>query len=78
MVPNDLPSKVALKAIACATQLDCLVVVDVGGKTTTRDMHMFGVNPMWSRKQPIRREAGVMVEGKDMFLGYADQESNSV
>ena len=34
MVPNDLPSKVALEAIACATQVDCLVVADVGGYHT--------------------------------------------
>ena len=31
-VPEDIKSKVALEAIACATQLDGLVVVDVKGK----------------------------------------------
>ena len=30
-VPEDIKSKVALEAIACATQLDGLVVVDVKG-----------------------------------------------
>jgi hypothetical protein len=32
MVPDVLCAKVALEAIACATQLDGLVVVDVSGK----------------------------------------------
>ncbi len=49
-VPDDLKSKVALKAISCATQLDGLVVVDIKGKLATRDMHLFGANPTWSKK----------------------------
>ena len=35
MVPDKLKSKVALKAIYCATQLDGIVVVDVKGKAAT-------------------------------------------
>ena len=83
-VPEDVKSKVALEAIACATQLDGLVVVDVKGKQATRDMHMFGANPSWSGKLRIWGEAGVVAEGKDgktgdrgatmMFVGYADRE----
>ena len=87
-VPGDIKSKVALEAIACATQLDGLVVVDVKGKPTTRDAHMFGVNPSWSSKLHVWGEAGVVAEGKDgktgdrgvtmMFVGYVDRESDSV
>ena len=50
MVLDNLWSNVALEAISCTTQLDGLVVVEVGGKTATCDMHMFGVNPSWARK----------------------------
>jgi hypothetical protein len=46
MVPDDLKSKVALEAISCAMQLDGLVVVEIEDKLATRDMHMFGANPM--------------------------------
>ena len=45
MVPDDLHAKVAFEAIACATQLDGLVVVDVSGRIATWGMHMFGANP---------------------------------
>ena len=53
MVPDNLQSKVALEAISCATQLDGLVVVEVGGKTAMCDRHMFGVNHSWARKLHI-------------------------
>jgi hypothetical protein len=63
-------------------------VYDVGGKITTHDMHMFGMNPTWSKKLCFGGEAGVVVEGNNsmisdkgammMFMGYADQECNSV
>ena len=36
-------------AISCSTQLDGLVVVEVGGKTATCHVHMFGENPSWAR-----------------------------
>ena len=49
-VPEDIKSKVALEAIACATKLDGLAVVDVKGKLATRDVHMFGANPSWSKR----------------------------
>ena len=49
-VSEDVKSKIALEAIACATQLDGLVVVDIKGKLATRDAHMFGANPSWSGK----------------------------
>ena len=88
MVPDDLKSKVALEAISCATQLDGLVVVEVKGKIATRDMHMCGANPAWSRKLRVWGEAGVVAVGKDsktgdkgatmMFVGYAERESDSV
>ena len=63
-VPEDIKSKVALEAIACATQLDGLVVVDVKGKMATRDVHMFGANPSWASKLKVWGEAGVVTEGR--------------
>jgi hypothetical protein len=41
-VPDDMCRKVTLKAIACVTQLDGLVVLDVNDKIAARDVHMFG------------------------------------
>jgi hypothetical protein len=87
-VPEDIKSKVALEAISCAMQLDGLVMVEAKGKVATRDMHMFGANPMWSNKLRICGEAGVMAEGQDsktgdrgasmMFVCYAERESDIV
>ena len=68
MVLEDLKSKVALKAIACATQLDGLVVVDIKGKLATRDMHLFGVNPTWSKKLRIWGEAVQMKEHQEELM----------
>ena len=46
------------------------------------DEHMFGMNPLWSRKLHVWGEAGVIAESKHskmgdkgttmMFVGYAD------
>ena len=60
MVPDDLHAKVALEAIACATQLDGLVVDDVSGRIVMHDMHMFGAKPMWSRNLCIWGKMGVV------------------
>jgi len=49
MVPDDVQAKVALNTKSCATQLDGLAMVEVNGKIAMCDMHMFGVNPKWSR-----------------------------
>jgi hypothetical protein len=88
MAPDDLKSKTALEAMSCAMQLDGLVVVEIEGKLATRDMHMLGVNPTWSKKLHVWGEAGVSAEGKDsktgnrgspmMFVGYTECKSNSV
>ena len=51
-------------AITCVTQLDGLVMVEIGGKTTTCDMHVFDKKPSWTRKFCVWGEAGVMAEGK--------------
>ena len=87
-VPEDIKSKVALEAIACTTQLDGLVVVDVKGKLATGDVYMFGANPSWPSMLNVWGKAGVVTEGKDgktgdrgasmMFVGYADRESDSM
>ncbi len=45
LVPDDRQLKVALEAIACATQLGGLTIVTVNGKEATHDVHMFGVTP---------------------------------
>jgi hypothetical protein len=45
LVPDNLHAKVALEAIACMTQLDGLVVIDLNGKVATQHVHMFGANP---------------------------------
>ena len=41
LVPNDLQAKVALEAIACATQSDGLIMIDINDKAATQDMHEF-------------------------------------
>ena len=71
MVPDDLKSKVkvALKAILCATQLDGLVAVEIKFKLATRDVHMFGANPTWSKKLYVWGKAVVVAEGKDSKTG---------
>ena len=63
-------------------------MVEVGGKTAMRDMHMFGANPSWAWKLRVWGEAGIVAEGKNsktgdmgvtmMFVGYADHESDSI
>ena len=88
LIPDDLHGKVALEAVACATQLDGLVVIEVSGKIAMRDVHMFSVNPKWTRNLQVWGEAGVMTVRKDsktgdkgtkmMFIGYGEHESDSV
>ena len=88
MVPDGLQCKVALEVISCEAQLCGLVVVEVGGKTVMRDMHMFSVKPSWSRNLHVWGEAGVVMEGKNsktgdkgitmMFASYANCKGNSV
>ena len=69
IVPEDIKSKVSLEAISYATQLDGLVVVEIKGKLATRDMHLFGANPIWSKKLRVWGEAGVVAGGKDSKTG---------
>lgn len=65
MVSDDLWCKVSLEAISCVTQLDGLVKVEVGRKTTKGDVHMFGKNPSWSRKLHVWGEARDVTEDKN-------------
>ncbi len=63
-------------------------MVDIKGKLATRYMHLFVVNPIWSKKLHVWGEVGVIAEDKDskigdrgatkMFVGYAKHESDSV
>jgi hypothetical protein len=83
-----LRAKVALEGNACATQLDGLVVIDVNGKEATRDMHMFGANPKWTKNLRVWGEGGVVTVGKDsktgdkgtfmMFVRYDELKRESV
>ena len=88
-VPLGERGKVALEAIACATQLDGLVVIELQGKVATRDIHVYGANPKWACNLHTWGEAGVVKIGKNsktgdrgttmMFVGYPiDRESDSV
>ena len=81
LVPDKLHAKVALEAIACATQLDGLTVVTVNGKEAMRDVHMFGANPKRTTNLRVWGEGAIVTVGKDsktgnkgtrmMFVGYA-------
>jgi hypothetical protein len=65
-----------------------LVVVEIGDKNATGDVHVFGVNPWWSRNLKIRSEAGVIAKEMNsktsdkgttmMFVGYKEHESESI
>ena len=71
----------------CATQLDGLVMGEVNGKLATRDVHIYGANPMWSKNLCFWRTAGGVTTGIDsktgdrgtnmMLVGYMEQENNS-
>jgi hypothetical protein len=60
--------------------MDGLKLVKVDGVTSTRDTHMYGKNPSWTRNMRTFGEAGVVAEGKNkkfgnrgttmMFIGY--------
>jgi hypothetical protein len=81
-----------IEAIKCATQLDGLRVITVGGMTATWDFHVvrvFESNPNWAVNLRTWGEAGVVTDGPDgksgdrgikmMFVGYpANRESDSV
>lgn len=79
-IPPDVRGKVAIEAIKLATQLDGLILVKLNGKLASRDEHVFGSNPKWSKNLRVFGEAGVVKEGKDgqtgdrcqamMFVGY--------
>jgi len=75
-------------AIQLAVQLDGLRIVEVNGKVATRDEHMYGEKPKWTKHMRRFEECGVVKEGKNgkagsrgiamMFVGYAaDRESDS-
>ena len=67
LVPDDMCRKVVLEAIACATQLDGLVMIEINSKYSMHNTHMFGVNPKWTRNLRIWEEARVSTGtfGKD-------------
>jgi len=53
----------------CATQLDGLRVITVGGKTVTRDFHVFKSKPNWAVNPRSWGEAGVLTDGPDGKTG---------
>ena len=87
--PDSVRPKIALESIRMATMLDGLKVVQVGDVVATRDMHVYGSNPTWSRNLRTFGEAGVVKDAKNvktrnrgvtmMFVGYPDnREHDSV
>jgi len=87
-IPDDEKGKVVIQALMHVTQLDGLKVVEIDGKTATRNEHVYGSNPKWANNLRTFGEAGVVKEGKDgksgdrgttmMFVGYpANRESDS-
>ena len=68
-IPDEVKPKVAIEAIQTACQLDGLKLVELEGVTATRDVHMYGKNPSWTRNMRTFGEAGVVTEGKDKKLG---------
>ena len=88
-MPNNVQGKVAIKTIKCANQLDGLMVVELGGKSLTRDIHVYGANPKWASDMQTWGKVGIVKEDKDgkmgdqgqdmIFVGYPfNQESDSV
>ena len=59
----------ALETDACAIHFDGFVVTEVDGKQMSCDVHMFHVNPKWSKNRCTWVEAGVMTAGKDFKMG---------
>ena len=67
--------------------MDCEYVVELNGKTATRDEHFWGSNPSWTKDQHRFGEMGIVYEGKNaktgdggtamMMLGYSGREHNS-
>ena len=61
--------KVVIEAIKCATQLDGLLIVEIKGVSQTRDKHVYGKLPKWSKNLRTFGEAGVVKDGKDGKIG---------
>ena len=64
--PDDLKGKIALECIRTATMLDGLKVVQVGDVTASRDVHVYGSNPVWAHNLRTFGEAGV-VKARDQW-----------
>ena len=88
-MPDNSCGKIAIKALKLVTMLDGLQVITLGGKTATRDVHIYGSNPRWTKNLQTFGEAGVVKEGKDgktgnrgiamVFCGYPyNRESDSM
>ena len=69
LIPDHLQAKVALQAIACVTQLDGLVVIEVSGKIATSDVHMFGANPKGTKNLQVWGEAQAVTVKKECKTG---------
>ena len=65
LIPLGERGKVALEAIACTTQLDGLVAVELKGKVATHDVHVHGANPRWACNLHTWGEVGVVKVGKN-------------
>lgn len=66
LVKHNLHVQIALEAVACATQLDGLVVEEVNGN---QDVHKFRANLTWVENLHIWVTARVMKVGNDSKTG---------
>eukprot|EP00985_Skeletonema_marinoi_P020006 scaffold11691_cov76-Skeletonema_marinoi.AAC.1 len=87
-VPEEERGRLVTQAIQLAVQLDGLRIIEINGKVATRDEHMYGEKPKWTKHMKRFGECGVVKEGKNgkagsrgiamMFVGYAaNRESDS-
>ena len=64
-VSDDVQGKVATNAIKCVTMLDGLLIVELAGKISTWDEHIYGANAKWPKNLRTWSKAGVVKEYKE-------------
>ena len=64
-IPSNVRGKVVIETIKCDAQLDGLSIVEIKGVSQTRDKHVYGKLPKWSKNLRTFGEAGVAKDGKD-------------
>ncbi len=61
---DESRGKVSLEVLTCATMIDRLITITVGGKIKTRDEHIHGKNPKWASNLRTRGDDGVVKKGR--------------